>query len=499
MSLMLSVSGCRGIVGDTLTPEVAARFAAAFGTFLKERAGGKPVNVILARDGRAGGTMMHHAATAGLLGAGVSVVDIGVAMTPTAAVLVDDYAARYPGEMAAGLMLTASHNPQQWNGLKCLVAEGGLFGSSASAPTSVHANAIIHRFRGGAFGGAPWDGIKPVTLEDDSSSVHIDRVMAAMEDAGFGDPSQIGSGLAVCVDSVNASGVVGSALALESFGVEEFLHLGSDETGLFPHPPEPTRENLTLPGGLCESVRESDCDVGFAQDPDADRLALVDEQGNYIGEEYTLALSAMAILEARKSLGAAGGANGDSADAMILVTNLSTSRMLDDVAAKYGAKVVRTAVGEANVVEVMKRERAVLGGEGNGGIIWPRVCYVRDSIAGMGLVLWLLSPKGGGRGHKRKLSEVVASIPSYAIQKRKVDLSSKDQAAEAVRRIASAYASERVDTCDGAWVDFGAKRSWLHVRASNTEPIMRLIAEAPTIKEAERVLDEAAAVIGGTN
>jgi len=495
---MLSVSGCRGVVGDTLTPDVAARFAMAFGGFVKERAGGKPVNVVLARDGRAGCGMIHHAATAGLMGAGVSVVDIGVAMTPTAAVVVDDIAARYPGEVSAGLMLTASHNPQQWNGLKCLYAAGpaggGLFGSGASAPASTDANAIIERFKAGSFlagsGGAAWNEIRPVTLEDDACNIHVDRVLAALEEGGFGDSSAIGAGLSVAVDSVNAAGVTGSALALESFGIEEFLHLGSEDTGIFPHPPEPTRENLSVVGGLCDSVREAECDVGFAQDPDADRLALVDEKGHYIGEEYTLALCAMAILEARKTL------TGDPADALTLVTNLSTSRMLDDVAAKYGARVVRTAVGEANVVEAMKRERAVLGGEGNGGIIWPRVCYVRDSIAGMGLILWLLSPNGGGRGRKRKLSELVAGIPSYAIQKRKVDLASKDQATDAVRRIAAAYASERVDTTDGAWVDFGAKRSWLHVRASNTEPIMRLIAEAPTAAEADRVLDGALDVIG---
>jgi phosphomannomutase len=242
-------------------------------------------------------------------------------------------------------------------------------------------------------------------------------------------------------------------------------------------------------------VRESEADVGFAQDPDADRLALIDEQGRYVGEEYTLALGAMALLEAR-----ARQRDGETArEGNVLVTNLSTSRMLEDVAARYGARVIRTAVGEANVVEVMKREKALAGGEGNGGVIWPRVTYVRDSLGAMALTLWLLSPAGGGRGHKRALSELIASIPAYAIEKRKFDLACREDAAPAIEKIAAAYKGQFVDRQDGAWVDFRngplAGKAWLHVRASNTEPIMRLIAEAPTSEQATALLDEAARTI----
>jgi phosphomannomutase len=492
---MLSVSGCRGIVGASLTPEVAARFAASYASWLIERAGGKPVTVVVGRDGRAGAQMVHRAALAGLCGAGCDVVDLGVSMTPTTAILTDAYRAESPEGVVAGMVLTASHNPQQWNGLKCLLAESGEFGSAACAPPAVNASEIIERFNTGKIRHAEWNDIGDITDDDAAIETHIERLTMALEDAGLTkDASRLGMGLNVAVDSVNASGVRGSHMCLEALGVEEILHLGAEETGIFSHPPEPTAENLSLPGGLCDAVRENESDIGFAQDPDADRLAIVDEKGRYIGEEYTLALSALAVLEAMKKAGTPTAGH-------VLVTNLSTSRMIDDIAARYGAKVLRTAVGEANVVEVMKREKALLGGEGNGGTIWPRMTYVRDSLSSMALVMWLISPQGGGNGKKRAISEVVASLPSYAIRKQKTDLARKEDAKPAIEKIAKAYGGNRVDLQDGVWVDFTtgplAGKAWLHVRASNTEPIMRLIAEAPTEKDADAVLAEAAKVIAG--
>jgi phosphomannomutase len=316
-----------------------------------------------------------------------------------------------------------------------------------------------------------------------------------MEEAGFGpDASVIGNGLSVAIDSVNASGTAGARDLLESMGIDEVLHLGAEDTGIFPHPPEPTRENLSLPGGLCDSVRENESDVGFAQDPDADRLAIIDEKGRYIGEEYTLALGVRALLESERLRGA-------TTNGLTVVTNLSTSRMIDDVAAGFGARVLRTAVGEANVVEAMKREGSLAGGEGNGGVIWPRVAYVRDSLTAMALTMWLISPAGGGKGKKRKLSEIIAGMPSYAIEKRKVDLARREDADPAVAAIRRHFANEKLDVQDGVRVDISngplAGKAWLHVRASNTEPIMRLIAEAPTSKDANELLDLAGRVIGG--
>ncbi len=499
---MLSVSGCRGVVGETLTPGVVARFAGAYASFLREHAGGERVSVVLGRDGRRGCEVVHNAAVAGLLAAGCDVTDLGVAMTPSVAVATDAQA-RESCRPTAGMVLTASHNPQQWNGLKCLLADsgaGGLHGAMACAPPAALAGKVIERFSTDAVTLERWDKVGVLSRREDATEVHVERVQDALIRSGVASlPSTIGHGLRAAVDCVNASASRTAPVLLRSLGCEEVVALNCEANGegagLFPHAPEPTQENLSGQGGLCDAVRERRCDVGFALDPDADRLALIDEHGMYVGEEYTLALSAMAILEAHKRHGCSGG------EQLVLVTNLSTSRMLTDVAARYGARVLRTPVGEANVVEVMKRERAIAGGEGNGGTIWPRSCYVRDSLAAMGLVLWLMSPSGGGK--RRTLSELVASIPAYAIQKRKVDLARKEDAATAVEKVTREFTRQghHVDTSDGAWVDFRAGtlagRAWLHVRASNTEPIMRLIAEAPTRAMADGVLDEAGRVIAG--
>lgn len=482
-ALMVGVSGLRGVIGTSLSPEVCARFAGSFGSWLVGSAGGKPVTVVLGRDGRAGNAFVHQAACSGLLASGCSVVDLGVATTPTTAVMTDHTADRRKDEVVAGMVLTASHNPQQWNGLKCLLrSQGGLHGSSACAPPAAVAREVVGRFQAGSFPAAAWDRIGSMGRDESANAVHIERVLTALVDSGVSeDPQGIGEGLNVVLDSVNASGVEASGLLLEQLGVGEFLHLACEDSGVFPHEPEPVRENLAL---LAEAVRESEASVGFAQDPDADRLAIIDERGEYIGEEYTLVLGVLAKLEAMKR-------RGESTKGATLVVNLSTSRMIEDVAAKFGARVIRTAVGEANVVEAMKAHGSIIGGEGNGGVIWPRMTYVRDSLAAMGLVLSLLE------NGDVKLSDVVRTIPSYAIVKRKVDLAKKEDATPAVEKLAAAYAKEKVDLQDGVRIDFEGRRTWLHVRASNTEPIMRLIAEAPTADAANKALADAEKIIRG--
>ena len=309
------------------------------------------------------------------------------------------------------------------------------------------------------------------------------RVLQAIEDVGLtADAPALGVGLKFAADSVNASGVQGCQQLLEALGVDEFCHLGNDTSGLFPHPPEPTLDNLSAPGGLCDAVRENGCAAGFAQDPDADRLALIDDQGRYIGEEYTLVLGTLAILESMKR-------TGEKTQGRTLAANLSTSRMIDDIASRYGCTVLRTAVGEANVVSAMKESTSIVGGEGNGGVIWPRVTYVRDSLSAIALTIGLIKMFG------KPLSAIAAEIPSYAIVKRKVDLSDTSQARAAAEKVARHFASERLDLQDGVRVDIESKRAWLHVRGSNTEPIMRLIAEAPTTQIANQLLDEAARAI----
>ncbi len=323
----------------------------------------------------------------------------------------------------------------------------------------------------------PWDKLGQRALDEEATQAHVDLVVDALEQLDLVQAIEEAA-FSVVVDSVNGSGAEGALLLLERLGCSEILHLGGESTGLFPHTPEPTRENLVT---LSQAVRAAGADIGFAQDPDGDRLAIVDERGEYIGEEYTLVLAAEALLSACHSPGPA------------VAVNLSTSRMIDDVAARHGAKVIRTAVGEANVVSAMKANRCVLGGEGNGGVIFPPVTYIRDSLSAMAIVLALMAKTG----EKRPLSSIIAGLPSYAIEKRKVDLRSKDDARPAVEKLARAYSGERLDRQDGIRIDFDSRRAWLHVRASNTEPIMRLIAEAPTAEAARSLLDEAARVIAG--
>jgi len=458
--LMLSVSGCRGVFGASLTPVVAARFAGAFAGMLAEEEGERP-RVVLARDGRAAGETIHAAALAGLLGGGADVLDLDVAMTASAGVMVDHV------EASGGLVVTASHNPQEWNGLKPI-----LRAPTASAPAKERAERLVERFRADKTRLVDWAGAGRIERRSDAADVHVQRVLDALERAGFRLDRIKRRQFRVVLDSVNASGRVGGPELLGRLGCS-YAHLHGDSSGLFPHPPEPVEAHLT---DLAEQVRSAGADGGFAQDPDADRLAIVDETGRYIGEEHTLALAARALLER-------SGAKGAS-----LATNLSTSRMIDDVAAAHGATVARAAVGEANVVSSMREVGALLGGEGNGGVIWPEVVWIRDSLSAMGLVLGLLAESG------KSLSEIVGETPAYAIRKRKAELQ-EGMAERAVEAVAERWASERVDRQDGARIDFEEERAWLHVRPSNTEPILRLIAEAPEAAQAEAILDEAEALI----
>ncbi|USN99755.1 MAG: phosphoglucosamine mutase [Phycisphaeraceae bacterium] len=494
--LIVGVSGLRGIVGESLTPEVAVRYAGAFGAWLAERGDGAPT-VLLCRDGRHGGGAFLDAAAAGLRGVGCDVLDCGVLMTPSAGVVAVERGCD------AAMIVTASHNPQQWNGLKCLLVEEG----EAFAPTASVAEEIIERFRRGH---PAWSGDAVGLGERDADdaevcALHVLLVCDLIEELGWPAEGRPGR---VVLDSVNCSGAKGASRLMRLLDVEAVQLYGEDD-GFFPHTPEPTAENLSGEGGLCDAVPGLRADVGFAQDPDADRLAIVEEHGRYIGEEYTLALCAESVLSGRHEGTEARRHGGGEAECPVLVANLSTSRMIDDVAVRYGGRVVRTPVGEANVVEVMKRLKAegedvVLGGEGNGGVIWPEVVYVRDSLSGMALVLSLMARTG------KTVSELVAQIDSYspggrgyAIVKRKAAIASKADAGPAVEKIAAYYTEgpgsasrATVDRQDGVRVDFHEKGVWVHVRASNTEPIMRLIAEAPTEAEAVGVLAEVAGVIG---
>ena len=432
---MVGVSGIRGLVGKTLTPQVAQEFGLAYGTLL---AGGR---VALGRDSRPSGEMYAAAVTAGLLAAGCEVTTIGVVMTPTLGRAIIE------GKYAGGVSITASHNPAPWNGIKFLDQRG-------LAPNPARA-AEIARIRESREFRLATAGFVPVRHDDQAGERHVEAVLSLVEV----DPRPL-KGMRVVLDSVNGAGCADSPALLASLGCE-LIHINGEPTGDFAHTPEPLAENLTQ---LCEAVRAHGAAIGFAQDPDADRLAIVDEQGAFIGEEYTLALSAESLLSRRVGPVAA---------------NLSTSRLIDAIAKRHGAVVHRTAVGEANVADAMIRHGCVIGGEGNGGVIDPRVCWVRDSLSAMSLVLQLMAATG------KPISRLVAELPRFAMVKQKMECP-RDRIAGAAEAVARAFASERVNSADGVRVDFSD--GWVHVRASNTEPIVRLIAEAEDGAVAEALL-----------
>ncbi|HWL94815.1 MAG TPA: phosphoglucosamine mutase [Phycisphaerae bacterium] len=442
MTLMISVSGVRGLVGTTMTPVLAAEMGAAFGSHL---GGGA---VVIGRDSRTSGEMVQCALVGGLLSTGCDAIELGVVTTPGTAMMI--------GELrgAGGVVLTASHNPGEWNGIKFLTSAG-------IAPPPELADRIFARYRAKQFNYAGPDRIGKRSSDASTHERHVAKVLAISNVDAIRKRRP-----KVVLDSVNGAGGAGGAMLLERLGCD-VVRMNYGPTGLFAHTPEPTAENLVT---LCDAVKRQGADIGFAQDPDADRLAIVDETGRYIGEEYTVALVAKYLLA--KSPGP-------------MAVNLSTSRMIDDLAARAGGAAVvhRTAVGEANVAGVIVENRCIFGGEGNGGVIDPRVVMVRDSFVGMAHVLGLLAEDG------RPLSKIVDEIPRYVMVKQKFEMEPAKIIAwlERVRR----EMDGRVNDADGLRIDW--PEGWVHVRPSNTEPIARVIAEASdegTAKGlAERVAD----------
>lgn len=441
---MIGVSGMRGTVGGTLTPPVVSRMASAFATWLR-RSGppgnGKHFRVVFGRDSRPSGAWVRDAAASALVASGAELIDLDVVTTPGVAMMVKHLGA--DGAMIA----TASHNPIQWNGLKLLNRE-------AVALPPEHANAVKKLYEEGAADYARVEALVPPVKNNETHALHVKKVLERVDVLGISTKRY-----KVVLDSVNGAGCVATATLLSKLGCQ-LVHLNGTPDGQFAHEPEPTAQNLT---GIAEEVRRQKAAVGFAQDPDADRVAVVDEKGTYIGEEYSLALAAYLILS-RKNSG-------------IVVANLSTSRMIDDIAARFGGRVIRTAVGEANVVQAMLANNATIGGEGNGGVIDPRIVPGRDSLVGIAYVLQLMAATG------KTVSQLVAELPRYEIVKTKFECRRED-ANRAVEAVKKAFASERVDTQDGIRIDWD--RAWVHARPSNTEPIMRIIAEAPDRAEAER-------------
>lgn len=423
---ILSISGLRGIVGDGLDPEYVGKFAATLGSLFE---GG---TVVLARDGRSSGEMLRHAVLGGLLATGCRVVDLGIASTPTCGVLVTHLGA------AGGLQLTASHNPIEWNGLKPFAPHGGVFDAALGQRllAALERPAAYRR----------WNGLGRVESLPDAAQVHLDKVLPLVDVAAIRRRR-----FRVVLDVNHGSGAVLGPRLLEALGCEVHV-LGNVPDGQFEHPAEPLRENLT---GLVDAVRRHGADVGFAEDPDADRLAIVDDTGRYIGEELTLALCVDHVLA--RSQGP-------------VVVNGSTSRVVADLAAKHGCSFHRSYVGEANVVAKMREVGAVLGGEGNGGVIEPRVGYVRDSFVGMAYVLDGLASRGA------PLHTWVDALPRYTIVKDKLHCP-RERVDAACAALRTAYRDATATEGDGLRLDWPDR--WVQVRASNTEPIIRVIAEAP--------------------
>jgi len=440
---ILSISGLRGVIGDGLDPAYLVDFACALGTMFDGGA------VVLARDGRSTGPMIKHAVVAGLLGAGCRVLDADITATPSCGVLVQELQA------AGGLIITASHNPIEWNGLKPFSAAGSVFDQALGERLLATLSQRDFRLAG-------WDRLGRVETIADPGAAHLRRVLALIDAAAVSCRRA-----KVVLDCNHGSGSILGPRLLKELGCDVHV-LGGTPDGQFEHVPEPLEQNL---GGLCDEVRRRGADIGFAQDPDADRLAIVDEKGRYIGEELTLALCADHVLARRKGP---------------VVVNGSTSRTTADIAAKYGCEFHRSYVGEAHVAAKMRAVGAIIGGEGNGGLIEPRVGYVRDSFAAMAYVLAGLADGG------RPLSAWVDSLPRYAIVKDKVTCR-RDQVEAAGAALQRHYRDATAQEGDGLRLDWPDR--WVQVRASNTEPIARVIAEAPDAAQARKLCNEAIEIV----
>ena len=442
--LMVSVSGIRGRVGEALTPEVVATYAAAFGAWALKKTAGRPI--VVGRDSRVSGPMFHRIAIGALESVGAHVIDIGLTTTPTCQLAVEDHHA------AGGIMISASHNPIEWNALKLIGPTGLFLEASEGAEMRALADGRIPR--------ATWDKLGRVEMDNGAAQRHIEKILAIP----YIDVAAIRKrGFKVALDCVRGAGAVIVPALLERLGCTvTAIHVDPD--GKFPRPPEPVAENL---GELEALVKKTGADIGLAVDPDVDRLALVSEKGKALGEDYTLALASLLVLKHRK--GAA-------------VTNLSTSKVVEDAVAKAGSKLTLAPVGEINVAVRMRELRAVIGGEGNGGVILPELHLGRDAPVGIALILQLLTEAN------KPISAIAAELPRYAIVKDKLDRpkASLDSVYDALKRT---FSDADVDMQDGlrlAWKD-----RWLHVRPSGTEPIVRVIAEAPTLDEARKLVDRA--------
>lgn len=433
-TLKISISGVRGVIGDSLTPALLTRFAQAFGTHTG--AG----TIVIGRDPRTSGEMVKHAVIAGILSSGSRVVDVGMCPVPTVQLQVRRRHAQ------GGIAITASHNPAEWNALK-FIGPSGLFLDAGQA------RELLDIYHQGEYSKVSGGEIRACEEVEGATDQHIKAILDALGPL----PKR---SIRVVLDSCNgAASFVGPKL-LEALGAT-VIAINVTPDGSFPRGAEPVAENL---GALCDAVKEHNADIGFAQDMDADRLAIVSEKGEPIGEDYTLALAALYVLQRERGP---------------LVANLSTTSALDDIAKQFDCPVYRTKIGEVNVTDGMRQHNAVIGGEGNGGVIYPRINFARDSLVGMALVLHLLAESG------KSVGELLDTFPRYSIVKEKMECSSQ-RIPGVLRMLRQEYAMYPIDTRDG--VKVMTPEGWFLVRGSNTEPIIRIVAEARSEQKAREMV-----------
>ena len=449
MTLIKSISGIRGTIGgktgDTLNPLDIVKFTTAYATFIqRQNVPTSKRKIVVGRDARISGEMVRSVVCGTLIGMGYDVIDIGLATTPTTELAVT------MAKADGGIIITASHNPRHWNALKLLNAQGEFL-------TKDDGNEVLKIAEAEDFDYADVDHIGHYVSDDSFNQRHVESVLAldlvdvdAIKNAGFN----------VCVDAINSVGGVILPLLLDKLGVKYNI-LNGQPTGDFAHNPEPLEKNL---GGIMEEMRSGKYDLGVVVDPDVDRLAFICEDGKMFGEEYTLVSVADYVL---------GKTPGNT------VSNLSSTRALRDVTEKHGGQYCAAAVGEVNVTTKMKEVEAVIGGEGNGGVIYPASHYGRDALVGIALFLSSLAHKGC------KVSELRKELPEYCIAKNRIDLTPSTDVDAILQRVKEMYADQQVNDIDGVKIDFPDK--WVHLRKSNTEPIIRVYSEAATMEEADEL------------
>ncbi len=438
---MISVSGIRGVFGTDLTPENLTQFTAAFGQWT---GGGK---IVVGRDTRVTGQICEDIVCATLQSVGCDVIKVGIAPTPTVAMGVLKHQAD------GAIIISASHNPEEWNALK-------LLNSKSEFLDADQGNDVIDISKEQSYSYKKFDEIGSVTEDPDLLDYHIQKIL----DLSYIDPDLIASkDFSVAIDPVNGTGAVSLPKLLKALGVKTIEAINDDPSGLFAHVAEPLPEHL---GDICELVKEKNCDIGFVTDPDSDRLAIVSDKGNLFGEEYTQAAAFDFLLDKKKGACA---------------TNLSSSRVAEDIAHKYEVQCHRSSVGEINVVKKMQEVDAVIGGEGNGGVINPDLHYGRDALVGIAMILQLLAERDITADEYRN------SLPDYEIRKSKMKLADVDGDAilDKAKKIFGEY---NPDTTDGVKIDF--ENGWVHLRKSNTEPIIRIYSEGPSAEEAQELADQ---------